>query len=80
MDMIDPHFSSRFAQAPLPQKQKFVKSEEYATWRRNYLFDALRGMRYGQSFCENYGITDYVLYYMTKQPNADLYIRKYFVI
>ena len=81
MGMIDPRFNSTFGQTPLRLKDKFVTYQEYNEWHREYIFDSLRGLRYGQSFCNRYGLTDdYVLYYMTNQTNAELYIRKYYIV
>ena len=50
---------------------------EYEQWRESYTFLALQGQRYGQSFCNTFGITDNHLYYNTGGIKwADAYIRK----
>ena len=50
---------------------------EYERWRESYTFLALQGQRYGQSFCNHFGITDNHLYYNTGGIEwADDYIRK----
>jgi hypothetical protein len=50
---------------------------EYKQWRESYTFLALQGQRYGQSFCNRFGITDNHLYYNTGGIEwADAYIRK----
>ena len=50
---------------------------EYEQWRESYTFLALQGQRYGQSFCNTFGITDNHLYYNTGGVGwADSYIRK----
>jgi hypothetical protein len=50
---------------------------EYEQWRESYTFLALKGQRYGQSFCNTFGITDNHLYYNTGGIEwADTYIRK----
>ena len=50
---------------------------EYEQWRESYTFLALQGQRYGQSFCNTFGITDNHLYYNTGGVDwADTYIRK----
>lgn len=35
-----------------------VKTEQYEEWRRQWMFDALAGMRYGESFCKYFGISN----------------------
>ena len=50
---------------------------EYEQWRESYTFLALQGQRYGQSFCNTFGITDYHLYYNTGGIEwVDAYIRR----
>jgi hypothetical protein len=50
---------------------------EYEQWRESYTFLALQGQRYGQSFCNTFGIQDNHLYYNTGGVDwSDAYIRK----
>jgi hypothetical protein len=50
---------------------------EYEQWREAYTFLALQGQRYGQSFCNTFGIHDNHLYYNTSGIEwADEYIKK----
>lgn len=35
-----------------------VTQEQYSEWKRHYVFDALKGHRLGQSFCEYFGISN----------------------
>jgi hypothetical protein len=50
---------------------------EYEQWRESYTFLALKGQRYGQSFCNTFGINDNNLYYNIGGVDAaDAYIRK----
>lgn len=56
-----------------------VDAEEYHAWRHGYLFDALQNLRYGQSFCNAFDITDNVLFYEKDREWADDYIRKHYV-
>jgi hypothetical protein len=54
-----------------------IALSEYEQWRDSYTFLALKGQRYGQSFCNTFGITDNHLYYNTGGIEwADTYIRK----
>jgi hypothetical protein len=61
-----------------------VPTEDYEQWRRDYIWEALHGIRYGQSFCNRFGITDNHLYYNDYNNGstewADDYIRKTYVV
>jgi hypothetical protein len=59
--------------------QKFISEQEYNHWRQNYLFDALKSMRMGESFCQEFGIKDYILIYALDPAKADNYIREHYV-
>ena len=53
---------------------------EYEQWRESYTFLALKGQRYGQSFCNTFSITDNNLYYnIGAVADADAYIRKMYL-
>jgi hypothetical protein len=53
---------------------------EYEHWCESYTFLALKGQRYGQSFCNTFGITDNNLYYnIGAVADADAYIRKMYL-
>ena len=57
-----------------------VALTEYEQWRESYTFLALKGQRYGQSFCNTFGITDNNLYYnIGAVDDADAYIRKMYL-
>ena len=54
-----------------------ITQEDYEQWQRDYIWEALHGIRYGQSFCNHFGITDNHLYYNTGGTEwANDYIRK----
>jgi hypothetical protein len=56
---------------------ELITLTEYEQWRESYTFLALQGQRYGQSFCNTFGITDNHLYYNTGGVDwSDAYIRK----
>ena len=56
-----------------------ILQAEYDAWRDEFVFDGIRGMRYGQSFCNHFDITDYVLFYMLDWGKADQHIRKLYL-
>ena len=54
-----------------------ITSDDYEQWRRDFIWEALHGIRYGQSFCNRFGITDNHLYYAPGDIAwCDNYIRK----
>jgi hypothetical protein len=60
-------------------KSHSVSAEEYQAWRHGYLFDALQNLRYGQSFCNAFDISDNVLFYEPDTDWANDYIQNYYV-
>jgi hypothetical protein len=65
-------FADRTGQSGVP-----ITQAEYEQWRESYTFLALQGQRYGQSFCNRFGLHDNHLYYNTGGVDwADDYIRK----
>lgn len=56
-----------------------ISKDQYEQWDREFLFDGLRDIRYGQSFCNHFGITDNILYYEGRNDRALAYIRKKYV-
>jgi len=51
-----------------------ISQAEYEAWKLEFTFDGIRGLRYGQSFCNQFDITDHVLFYKTDWVSADQYI------
>jgi hypothetical protein len=52
-----------------------ITEAEYNEWKRAFTFEGIRGARYGQSFCNHFGITDYVLFYKVDWISADQHIK-----
>ena len=54
-----------------------IDPEEYQQWRQDFIWEALHGQRYGQSFCNRFGLHDNHLFYNTDGVDwADEYIKK----
>ena len=54
-----------------------VSAEDYELWKKDFVWEALHGQRYGQSFCNRFGVTDNHLYYAPGDIAwCDEYIRK----
>jgi hypothetical protein len=62
-----------------PRDNTPVESMDYQQWRQEAVFDVLRGVRYGQSFCNRFDITDNILFYEQDPEWADVYIRKTYI-
>jgi hypothetical protein len=62
-----------------PRDNTPVESAHYQQWRQEAVFDLLRGIRYGQSFCNRFDITDNILFYERDPEWADVYIRKTYI-
>ena len=57
-----------------------ISLEDFEIWQQDFTWDALHGIRYGQSFCNRFGISDNLLYYTTWPPEQmDDYIRKNYI-
>ena len=57
------------------ERQNSVTEVAYEDWKREFTFEGIKGARYGQSFCNHFDITDYVLYYKMDWASADQHIR-----
>lgn len=62
------------------QPRSLISQEDYDLWRQDFTWEALHGQRYGQSFCNRFGIHDNHLYYNNGGVDwADKYIRKTYI-
>lgn len=57
-----------------------ITREQYSIWKRQYTLDGLRGVRYGKSFCDYFGITDNLLLHSLGVQAADAYIEETYVV
>jgi hypothetical protein len=58
---------------------KSISVEDYEIWKRDFTWEALHGLRYGQSFCNRFGITDNILFYERDCTRVDDHIRKHYL-
>jgi hypothetical protein len=61
------------------ERQHSITKAEYSEWKRAFTFEGIKGLRYGQSFCNQFDITDYVLFYKTDWVSADQHIRSVYL-
>ena len=59
---------------------KKITEQQFVEWQKQASFDIMKGARYGQSFCNHFGITDNILYYEFSWLNADEYIRRAYIV
>ena len=59
--------------------EKTISRRAYEKWRREFTFEGLTGVRYGQAFCNRFGITDYLLYYNTNIEETEQRILAWYV-
>ena len=52
------------------EPRSLIAQEDYEIWQKDVIWDNLHGIRYGQSFCNRFGIIDNILYY-TRFPTTD---------
>lgn len=53
-----------------------ITPRQYRQWKKLYTWDALRNLRYGQSFCNHFEISDHRLFYERNQKSCDNLIQK----
>lgn len=44
-----------------PKTTKTISKEDYETFRKEYMFERLKGKTFGQAFCEKFDMDDYFL-------------------
>ena len=62
------------------ERRNSIPPAEYKAWKLEFTFEGIRGARYGQSFCNHFGITDYVLFYKVDWESADQHIRTVYLV
>jgi len=78
MGLIMEHILEQLERGSQPDRH--IAHAEYREWQRGYIFDGMRDLRYGQSFCNHFDISDNILFYnVLTQADADRYIRRTYV-
>lgn len=62
-------------------KRDPIANEDFQLWKKEYTWDALHGIRYGQSFCNHFGLIDNILYYtcFATTQECDRYIENTYI-
>ena len=53
-----------------------ISIDEYIAWQKNFLFDALKGEHYGQSFAKQFDIKDFRIQFERDWQRCDKIIRR----
>ena len=64
-----------------PAVEVKLTEKQFRSWKRQYIFQALQGESYGQSFCRKFGVRDFLLSHV-KIKDIDLcdkYIRNHYI-
>lgn len=56
-----------------------ITQAEFDAWKYKYTFEAIKGRDYGQCFCQDFGIVDYILRFCTSITEADTYIKRTYI-
>jgi hypothetical protein len=76
--MFDQMISSLTAGATA-EEIKTISLDEYKQWQELYTWDAIQDLRYGQSFCNHFNITDHRLFYERDWVRCDQMIRREYI-
>jgi hypothetical protein len=61
------------------EQYKSVSPEQYEDWKKQFTADALLGLRYGQSFCNTFGIEDNLLFFTREIDWCQRYIKDKYI-
>ncbi len=59
--------------------QEELTEENFQAWDHAFIFEAMRDLRYGQAFCNQFGITDNILFYERDRERAQKHIRRHYL-
>jgi hypothetical protein len=66
-------------QKPTLHHDTFISRGEYDVFCKEFIFDKLRGMTFGQSFCKRFNIHDTVLDLITDEEYTREHIELYWI-
>lgn len=61
---------------PTPVVETPISLDQYEQWQKEFTFDALQDLRYGQSFCNKFNIQDNRIHYERDWALCDQLIRR----
>jgi hypothetical protein len=67
------------AQSMSSLENKSITQHDYDQWRAGWIFDGIRGRRYGEAWCDHFSINDYLIRYSTTVESAHRMIQSRYV-
>lgn len=62
-------------QAPLSKQKKTITLAAYEQFKKEFVFDKLKGVSFGEAFCKKFSIVDNMLSNIKSETEADFLIR-----
>jgi hypothetical protein len=59
----------------IPKTEKTVTAKEYEDFKREFVFEKLKGKRLGQAFCEKFNMNGGVISILTNDEEAEYLIK-----
>jgi hypothetical protein len=75
-NMVDELFQ---AQNPPYRTGVRITQSQYDAWRAGWIFDGIRGRRYGAAWCDHFDIQDYLIRYTATVESAHRMIQEWYV-
>lgn len=69
----------KLLETKIPSTIAQISRKDFESWDRENLFDQIKGVRYGHSFSNNFGIKDYILEFEKDESLCRNYIIKTYV-
>ena len=74
-DTMDTQLLTKF-DLPTQVVETPISLDQYEQWQKEFTFDALQDLRYGQSFCNKFNIQDNRIHYERDWALCDQLIRR----
>jgi len=72
-------FDQMIASLTIKSSNRMVSLDDYAEFYKEYIFDKLKGISLGKSFCKRFSIDNYVLSNIKDEKNAIWHIEKFYI-
>ena len=73
-------FDSMIHNLTVKSIQQNVSWEEYELFCREFIFDKLRGIRFGKAFCDRFDIINYIIPQLSDESARDYIEKQGFVV
>jgi len=72
-------FDQMIASLTVKSSNRMVSLDDYTEFYKEYIFDKLKGISLGKSFCKRFRIENYVLSNIKDEKNAIWHIKKFYI-